>query len=111
MPADRCGVWWVKVFHLYNGWFRKVAFTGNFVKVSVRQTRLRRKLRKKARVVGIIIRVVKETYKNDSSFIKLKKNNLVLLKKRMTPRGKELVGPISWRIRRKKFISSFAGII
>jgi hypothetical protein len=33
------------------------------------------------------------------------------LKKRMTPRGKELYGPITWKNKKKKFRSSFAGIL
>jgi ribosomal protein L14 len=39
IPADQCGVFWVKVFHLYKGFSRKITFTGGFVKVSVKITR------------------------------------------------------------------------
>jgi ribosomal protein L14 len=38
-PIDKCGVWWVSVFHLYYGFNRKTAYCGNFVKVSVRKTK------------------------------------------------------------------------
>lgn len=110
---------WVKTFHLYNGWFRKVSHVGEFVKASVKEIyldlKLKRKLKvktpKKAKVVSFIIRTKKEIQKNDGSFIKFLENNAVLLKRRMTPRGKELVGPVTWNIKRKKFISSFGIII
>jgi ribosomal protein L14 len=39
------------------------------------------------------LRTKKELHKNDGSFIKFKCNNIILLKKRLTPRGKELFGP------------------
>ena len=39
IPADRCGVWWVSVFHLYYGFSRKIAYCGDFVKVSIKRTR------------------------------------------------------------------------
>ena len=38
IPADKCGVEFVRVFHLYRGFFRKKSKNGDFVKVSVRQT-------------------------------------------------------------------------
>jgi len=38
-------------------------------------------------------------------------NNVVLLKKRMTPQGKEIFGPTLYNIKRKKFVSSFVGSI
>ena len=39
IPADKCGVWWVSVFHVYKGSFKKIAYIGDFVKVSVKLTR------------------------------------------------------------------------
>jgi ribosomal protein L14 len=39
IPADKCGVWIVRVFHLYRGYNRKVSFIGDFIKASVRKTR------------------------------------------------------------------------
>jgi ribosomal protein L14 len=59
----------------------------------------------------VLVRVKKESLKRDRSFIKFKTNNIVLLKKRLTPRGKELLGPVDANVRRKKFVSSFSGAI
>jgi len=39
VPADKCGVWHARVFHLYRGFNRKVSFVGEFIKVSVRRTK------------------------------------------------------------------------
>ena len=111
IPADKCGVWFVKIFHLYRGYNRKVSFVGDFVKGSVKKAKPENFLKKKMKLTGIIIRTKKEIFKRDKSFVKFKYNNIILLKKRMTPHGKELFGPIVYNIKRRKFVSSFAGII
>lgn len=111
IPADQCGVFWVKVFHLYKGFSRKITFTGGFVKVSVKVTRPDNWVTKKTKLKGIVIRTKKEVYKRDGSFIKFNKNYVVLLKKRLTPKGKELYGPTLKILKRKKFLSSFSGVM
>jgi large subunit ribosomal protein L14 len=107
-PIDSCGVFKVKLFHIYKGATGKFAFSGDFVKVSAKEVRPDSTIKKKSKHRSII---VKTSYKNirfDSSFIKFKCNGLVLLKKRLTPKGKALKGPVSRNIRRKKFLSSFS---
>jgi large subunit ribosomal protein L14 len=111
IPSDRCGVWWVSVFHLYHGFSRKTAYCGNFVKVSVKRTRPENWLKRKTKLKGIIIRTSKEIAKLDGTYVRFFFNSTVLLKKRLTPRGKEVTGPIVSIIRRRKFKSSFPGII
>lgn len=111
VPADSCGVRWVSVFHLYCGFSRKVSYCGNFVKVSVKRTRPNNWLKKKSKVKGIVLRTKKEFLKIDGSYVKFFINNVILLKKRLTPRGKEVFGPIPSIIKRRKFKSSFPGII
>lgn len=111
VPTDQCGVFWVRVFHLYRGGQRKVSHIGGFVKTSAIVVKTDNWLKKKSKVRGVIVRVRKESIKRDRSFIKFKTNNIVLLKKRLTPRGKELLGPVDEKVRRRKFVSSFSGAI
>ena len=47
IPADKCGVWWVSVFHVYKGSFKKIGYIGDFVKISVKLTRPQNWLQKK----------------------------------------------------------------
>lgn len=108
-PADSSGVIWVNVFHLYYGYSRKTAYTGDFIKSSVRETKPDNWLLKKSKVKGIVIRTKKELIRFDGSFFKFKSNSVVLLKKRMTAYGSRLFGPIPLTIRRKKFVNSFPG--
>lgn len=111
VPSDVCGVWWVKVFHMYYGFSRKSTKFGGFIKVSVRRAQPNNWLSKKQKRKAIVIRTKKEIYKNDGSLIFFNANNCVLLKRRTTPEGREIFGPIIKNIRRRKFITSFPGVI
>ena len=111
VPADQCGVYWVRVFHLYRGGMRKVSRVGNFEKVSAILTKVDNFLKKKTKLQAVLVRLKKQSLKKDRSWISFKKNSLVLLKKRLTPRGKELLGPADFNVRRKKFTQSFSGSI
>jgi len=111
VPADRCGVFWVNIFHLYKGSFRKKAYIGDFVKISVKLTQPDNWVLKKSKYKGIIIRTKKEEIKKDGSWIKFYENNVILLKKRLTPLGGEIYGPTLKKINRKKFLQSFPGCI
>jgi len=110
-PADKCGVLKVRVFHLYKGFTCKTGFTGDFFKSSVRVIKPESFVKKKAKIHGVIIRTVKEIYRNDGTSIKFNSNSGVLLKKRMTPKGTEIFGPVTKKLKKKKFINSFAGLL
>lgn len=111
VPADKCGVQFVKVFHLYRGFFRKKSKNGDFVKSSVRKTIPDNWLKKKTKIKGIVIRTRFRSLRLDGSSFSFNENSVVLLKKRLTTKGKELLGPITRSISRKKFINSFAGAV
>ena len=52
---DRCGVWTIRLFHLYKGFHRKSAGTGTFIKASVQTTRPDNWIGRTSKVHGIII--------------------------------------------------------
>lgn len=107
-PADNCGVIKAKVFHVYKGSKGKLAFCGDFLKTSAKQVKPENPIKKKTKMRAILIRTKFINFRKDGSFISFKKNSLILLKKRLTPRGKSIRGPILRLIKRKKFISSFS---
>lgn len=107
-PADSCGVFKVRVFHVYKGSKGKLAFSGDFMKVSVRVVRPENPIKKKSKIVSILVRTKYKNKRIDGSNISFKRNRLVMLKRRLTTRGKSLKGPVSINIRRKKFLSSFS---
>lgn len=111
IPMDKCGVWWVNTFHIYKGFKKRIGRTGSFIKVSVRNTRPDNWVSKKTKLNAIIILTKKEINILDGSTFKFKYNNCILLKKRLTAKGKEVIGPGVKVIKRKKFLTSFSGVL
>jgi ribosomal protein L14 len=110
-PVDKCGVKVVKCFHILQGFNHSTAFVGHFLRISVRKRVNTCKFKKGKKMKSILIRTQFYNVKNDGSIFTVNENGCVLLKKRLTPRGKEIKGPISTLIRRRKFTNSFAGKI
>jgi large subunit ribosomal protein L14 len=104
-------VWFTKIFHLYGGSKKKVCFTNNFIKVSVKVTKPNNWVKKKTKLKSLLLKTKKEIKKSDGSTLKFKQNMGVLLKKRLTPKGRELVGVCPFFIKRKRFINSFIRIV
>ncbi len=96
---------------MYGGAARKSSGIGDFIKVSVRNTRPNNWVAKKSKSISIIVQTKKEVLKRDGSYVAFKNNSVILLKKRLTPKGKEIVGPTVSNIKRKRFLMSFAGVI
>ena len=111
VPADKCGVFTVNTFHLYRGFSRKFSGFGDYIKVSVRKTKPENQLQKKSKRKALVIRTKKNISLNDGSFVRFDYNSVILLKKRLTPEGKEIFGPIVRNFKKKKFLSSFSGLI
>ncbi len=110
-PIDKNGVWLVRVFHLYGGFLKKFALSGSFLKISVRKIKLNSLVLKKSKHKSILILTRKNIKKNDFSYFKFKLNSCVILKRRLTPIGKEIFGPSVSTLKRKKFLYSFSGIL
>lgn len=106
-PSDNCGVLKSKVFHVYKGSKGKLAYTGDFLKTSSKLVKPENPIKKKTKLKAILIRTKFFVNRLDGSFLSFKNNSIVLLKKRLTPKGKAIRGPIVRLIKRKKFISSF----
>ena len=108
--ADKCNLYSGNVFHIYKGFKPKVGVVGDFVKFSVRATSASHSSNKGDKVHGVLVRLHKFSTKIDGSFFVCKFNSVVSLKKRLNPRGKELVGPCNFKVKRKKFLLSFSGL-
>jgi ribosomal protein L14 len=111
IPSDKNGVLTVNVFHLYKGFSRRTSYFGDFVKVSIRKTKPDNTLVKKSKKKSIIVRTTKGITLGDGSSVRYNYNSVIVLKKRLTPEGKEIYGPITRKLKKKKFLSSFSGLI
>jgi ribosomal protein L14 len=108
---DKNGIQQVGIFHLYGGFFRKYSFFGSFLKVSVKKVSPSYLVLKKSKFKAISILTIFKQFKKDGSIIFFKTNSLVILKRRLTPLGREIVGPTNYNIFRKRFLFSFSIII
>lgn len=111
IPADKCGVLTANTFHLYNGSYKGTSAFGEYIKISVRKTKPENTLSKKAKRKALIIRTKKNTHISDGACVRFYYNSVVILKKRLTPEGKEILGPIMRNFKKKKFLSSFSGVV
>lgn len=109
--TDKNGILLVGVFHLYGGFYKKSAMFGDFVKISVKQTLSSFLVLKKSKFKSIIILTKSKQVKLDGSFLIFKINSSVILKRRLTPLGKEILGPVNYNIFRKRFMFSFASVL
>jgi large subunit ribosomal protein L14 len=109
--SDSCGAWVARIFHIYRGSRHRSAKTGDFVKISVRQAAPLSNIQRGFKSKALVIRTRAPSPRRDGSHVMCSDNSLVLLKKRLTPRGKELVGPITYGLRRRKVVASFLGVI
>ena len=103
IPIDKSGVWQVAAFHIYGGFLNKYAKSGCFIKISVKKIKNNLWLSKKSKTKSIIILTRKESGLN-GFYRKFKFNSCVLLKKRLSSFGSEIIGPTLKNVRRKKFI-------
>ena len=114
--ADNTNVRWLQTFQLYKGFKRKSTTVGFFVKGAAKIVEPPRieykgfkfKFNKKGDICrGLLIRTKYPLKKFDGSVIYFKENNIILLKKKQEPKSKYLHGPVSLKLKRKKFINLF----
>lgn len=109
--SDSCGVWSVGIFQIYRSSGRKFARAGDFVRVSSKRVRPGNAIPRGSKHRAFVVRCVFRSTRVDGSFTSFDSNSCVLLKKRMTPRGQEISGPIAYRVKKRRFSSSFSGIL
>lgn len=108
IPCDSTGVFLVRVFHIYQ---HNVGEVGSYIKSSVRETRPFNKIKKKRKVKTFIVRAKKFLLLPDTSWYTHTQNNVVILKKRLYIRGRVVLGPTTYMIKKKKFLKSFVKIL
>ena len=103
IPSDSSGILLVKVIQTRRCSTKKHAKIGKFLKVVIKntKTKLNRIRKKKSR--AITVRTNHIIYVKRGKYYNFFDNGLVLLKKRMNSRGKELYGPTSKELKIRKF--------
>lgn len=108
IPCDTTGVFLTRIFHIYQ---RKVGKTGVFCKTSVRLTKPKCRIKKGKKYKNFIVRSVYPLLLKDGSYYSYINNASVLIKKRLTMKGRVVFGPTTYHIKKKKFLKSFAKVL
>ena len=103
IPSDSSGILLVKVIQTRKCNTKKHAKIGRFLKVVVRNTKTSLNKIKKKKSRAIVIRSSHQINTKKGKYYCFQDNALILLKKRMNSRGKELYGPTSKLLKIKKF--------
>lgn len=118
--ADSTTVRWLRVFHLYKGFHRKVTYSGHFVKGSARVVEPPRieykgfkfKFNKKGNICrAILIRLNRHLPRPDGSVSRFFSNSGILIKKKQNIKSKYLVGPTTIHLKRKKFKTALKHVL
>jgi ribosomal protein L14 len=103
VPSDSSGILLVKVIQTRRSSTTKHAKIGKFLRVVVRNTKTSLNKIKKKKSRALVVRTKHQLQSKRGKYYQFADNALVLLKKRMNARGKELYGPTSKDLKIKKF--------
>jgi len=103
IPSDSSGILLVKVIQTRKCNSVKHAKIGRFLRVVIRNKKTSIKKIKKKKSRAIVVRTSHQINTKRGKYYHFQDNALVLLKKRMNSRGKELYGPTSKILKIKKF--------
>ena len=114
--ADNSSILWIRVFHLYGGFFRRFSTAGYYVKGSIRVLKrqrrffkgFRQKLFKKGSVRRIfLIRTVRLKVSKSTVTVSFIENAGSLIKKKNVFLSKHSLGPVVLGMRNKRLFSTF----
>jgi ribosomal protein L14 len=114
--ADRTGVNWLQTFHIYRGSWRRYAFIGDYIKMSVKSIirypkRIRSKRYRPIRVGfrcrGLVTQLLKNKIFYDRSNLTIFHSTVILLKKRGTFKSKAIYGSGIRNLRRRQYYELF----
>ena len=103
--ADNTGAKEILCIRVLGGSHRRYAGIGDVIVATVKDAIPGGNVKKGEVVKAVIVRTVKETRRNDGSYIKFDENAAVILKGTDTdPRGTRIFGPVGRELRDKRFM-------
>ncbi len=102
--ADNSGAKKVKCIKVLGGSKRKYAYIGDIIKVSVRETIPRGKVKKGDVMNALVVRTKKGINRPDGSIIRFDSNAVVLINNDKQPIGTRIFGPLTRELRRLGFM-------
>jgi len=102
--ADNTGAKELLTIRVLGGSGRRYAGLGDTIVATVKDAIPGGNVKKGDVVKAVIVRTVKETRRQDGSYIKFDENAAVILKNDGDPRGTRIFGPVGRELRDKKFM-------
>jgi large subunit ribosomal protein L14 len=102
--ADNSGAKELLTIRVLGGSTRRYAGLGDVIVASVKDAIPGGNVKKGDVVKAVVVRTVKETRRQDGSYIKFDENAAVIIKPDGEPRGTRIFGPIGRELRDKRFM-------
>jgi large subunit ribosomal protein L14 len=102
--ADNTGAKELLTIRVLGGSTRRYAGLGDVIVASVKDAIPGGNVKKGDVVKAVVVRTVKETRRQDGSYIKFDENAAVIIKPDGEPRGTRIFGPIGRELRDKRFM-------
>ena len=102
--ADNTGAKELLTIRVLGGSARRYAGLGDVIVATVKDAIPGGNVKKGDVVKAVVVRVKKQTRRNDGSYIKFDENAAVILKTDGDPRGTRIFGPVGRELRDKKFM-------
>jgi large subunit ribosomal protein L14 len=102
--ADNSGAKRVQCIKVLGGSRRRYAGLGDVIVVSVKEALPGTKVKKGETAKAVVVRVKKDTPRNDGSYIRFDENSAVLINAQLEPIGTRIFGPVARELRAKKFM-------
>lgn len=101
--ADNTGAKQLMCIRVLGGSGRRYAAIGDIVVACVKRVTPGGMVKKGEVVKAVIVRTVRETRRQDGSYIKFDENAAVIIKDDKAPRGTRIFGPVARELRDKDF--------
>ncbi len=102
--ADNSGAKSVLCIKVLGGTRRRYASLGDIIVVSVKEALPGSKVKKGDVMRAVIVRIRKQTRRQDGSYIKFDENSAVLINPQREPIGTRIFGPVARELRAKNFM-------
>ena len=102
--ADNTGAKELLTIRVLGGSNRRYAGLGDIIVATVKDAIPGGNVKKGDVVKAVVVRTVKQTRRQDGSYIKFDENAAVILKNDGEPRGTRIFGPVGRELREKKYM-------
>ncbi|KJU81553.1 Ribosomal protein L14, bacterial-type [Candidatus Magnetobacterium bavaricum] len=101
--ADNSGAKKVMCIKVLGGYKKRYARLGDIIVVSVKEALPEGAVKKGAVAKAVVVRTVKETRRDDGTYIRFQQNAVVIINAAGEPVGTRIFGPVARELRWKEF--------